>query len=197
MNNLQRFFENEVNVPHTVLSLKLQPLSLRHMMWLQHLESPLIYTAKPVTLEDLELAVLVCSSKDNEETLKKLSSTAGGWFEKLVQHGWRWLNRSKVKDAKALQGEIRKFLAYQDDCCCLPEFMQSKGAQKTEEKMPYMLTYAAALIKSTGWSEETVFNMPLGKVIWYNSVFGYLNTGETNVLSDEAREGINMLKQLS
>lgn len=204
MNNLQRYFENEVNVPHTVLGWQLQPLSLRHMMWLQHLESPLLNTDKVTTLQDLELAVLVCSSKSHEETLSNLGIKPGKgllkrcrWeMRKKALNWWCASNRKKISTGKALQDEIRKFLAYQDDYCCLPSFTP-KDSQATHEKVPYLLVYAAALIKSTGWSEETVFNMPVGKVIWFNTTFGYLNTGETNILSDKERHAMEMLKQIS
>jgi hypothetical protein len=191
MTNAQRYFENVVNVPHTVLGIKLQPLCILHFLWLQHLESPLIQTDKPATIEDLELAVIVCSSLSNEEILAKLSTPALLSLERLKRLMWHRSNRKA--DLKA---ELLKFIAYQDDYCSLPAFMGNDG-NTIDEKLPWLLLYQAALIKSTGWSEQEVVTMPLGKVVWLNTAFGYLNSGECSVVSDKEAKAMELLRSLT
>lgn len=181
--NTAKFFESYVNVPHSVLGVKLNPLSLLHYLWLHHLESPLITTGKEGSLADLELAALICSSSSSEEILRKINRK--GFFAKV----WRYRNRYRQLNLEALA-----FLAYHDDYVSLPLFGDTKGE---EEKLPYLLLYAANLIKATGWSEEVVFTMPLGKLIWLNVAFSYLNSGKTNVISDWEQAATAALKALT
>jgi len=182
--NNSRCLENWVNVPHTVLGKRLAPFCLLHLQWLEHLGSPLFFTSQQATLSDLELAVLICSSRSSEEILSRLQSKSP------VLSFWRWRNRKKP-----LVGEIKAFLAYQDDFCSLPEFATKDGGQ-TVEKIPCLLLQLATLIKETGWRQGDVLTMPVGQVVWLNSAFSYLSTGETAVVSDKERAAMAALDAL-
>lgn len=171
MDNVSRYFEALVNIQHRLLGIPLQPFCLLHLLWLGQIGSPLIATSQPLKMADLELAALVCSSRTSEEILKKL---------KKPRRFWRFQNRFAE-----LTKETKAFLAYQDDHCSLPEFGDASGGY--HERLPSLLLQAATLIKETGWDEQTVMTLPLGKVIWYNSAFAYLRTGETSVVSDRER----------
>lgn len=180
MDNVARYFEALVNVPHRVLGKRLEPFCLLHILWLEQLNSPLVATSEPLAMADLELAALICSSKTSEEILTKI---------KKPRPLWRYRNRFRD-----LKNETRKFLTYQDDHCALPEFADSNHGN--HERLPSLLLSAAALIKETGWSEETVMTLPLGKVVWYNAAYGYLASGETRVVSDRERVAMEALTSL-
>lgn len=180
MENVARYFEALVNIPHKVLGKRLEPFSLLHVLWLEQLKSPLIHTSETMKTADLELAALVCSSRTSEEILTKIREP---------RRLWRFRNRYRD-----LAQETRKFLAYQDDYCALPEFAESGGV--FHERLPSLLLQAASLIKETGWSEQHVMTLPLGKVIWFNSAFSYLRTGETSIVSDTERAAMEALTAL-
>lgn len=181
MDNVSRFFESLVNVEHTVLGVRLRPFCLLHLLWLTQLKSPLVETSLPMTLGALELAALICSSKTSEEILTKI---------KKPRRLWRFWNRYRT-----LQQETKRFLAYQDDHCALPEYSDAQG--NSIERLPSLLLQAASIIKETGWSEQTVMNLPLGKLLWYNAAYAYLRSGETSVVSDHDRAAFEALRALT
>lgn len=188
MTNNDSFYESWLNVSHKVLGCKLQPLSLNHLLFLYQIESPVVYTSKPITLKDLEIAVLVCSSKSTEEILDKIKpSNYLNPFQILQRY--LWLRKNKHRN---FEEESLKFISYYSDYCSLPVMLETEG--ETNQAIPFQLVHAANLIKNTGWSESTVFSMSVGKVIWLNLAFGYLKSGETNVMSDKELEAVKMLK---
>jgi len=180
MDNVARYFEALVNVPHRVLGKRLEPFCLLHVLWLEQLRSPLLLTSETLKMADVELAALICSSRTSEEILTKI---------KEPRRLWRFRNRFRD-----LTQEARNFLAYQDDYCALPEFAETGGSY--HERLPSLLLQAASLIKETGWTDEHVMTLPLGKVIWFNSAFAYLRTGETSVVSDRERAAMEALTAL-
>jgi hypothetical protein len=182
--NRDKFLECFANVPHFLLGKKLQPLCLLHFLWLEHIGSPLVETSKAIKISDLELAALICSSHSSAEILSKLSANT------LQRRFWRFCNGFRNPEK-----ETRRFLAYQDDYCSLPDFGDSGGEKN--ETIPWLLLQAASLIKETGWSEETVFTYPIGKLIWFNVAFGYLHSGETGVVSDKERAAMEALARLT
>ena len=189
MTTTQSFLENWINAEHSLLGRTLEPLSLRHLLWLHAIQSPLVITDKTVTLADLELAALICSSTSDAQLTFFNAQKLPCW-RKWSEHFWRWKNKGCD-----LQQETIAFLRYQDDYLKLPEFWEAKK-NAGDCPLPYLLTHAAGLIANTGWSEETVFNMPIGKVIWLNIAFAFFKTGETNVMGDSdiaAREALSAL----
>lgn len=174
----EAFLEAWINYPHTLLGRKLRPLCLRHLLWLHALKSPLVLTSQPVTLQDLEIAALVCGSSSDEEIVTGLNVKELSPFASFRLKLWHRSNRRR--DPKA---EAKAFLAYQDDYLKLPETYDS-GGSGPDCALPWLLMRAAALIQQTGWSEATVYNLPLGKLLWLNIAFAYLTTGETNVMTD-------------
>lgn len=178
MTSQDALFESFVNVPHAVLGTSLQPLCLRHLLWLHQFNSPLVETSRPTTLQDLELAVQICRSTTHEETIASLQIMRMPLVKRLRHHFWR-----KANGKLDLKAEVVKWVSYYDDHLRLPQFYDSK--KESDLKLPWLLLHASALIKSTGWNEEQVWGMPIGQVIFYNLAFGYLNTGESNIISDK------------
>ena len=127
MTNAAIFFETLVNLKHEVLGLELKPFCILHLLWLQHIASPLFVTSAPVTIEDLELAAIICSSATNEEILAKL--TPRNRWQRFLRN--RWHRRNRRLD---LTTAVKSFLAYQDDFCSLPQFASKE--QNRDEKLP-------------------------------------------------------------
>jgi len=180
--NGSKFLENYVNLTHKILGKTLKPFCLLHLLWLENIGSPLFKTSEAVTLSDLEIAVLICSSSSSEEILKKLSRKRRLW------HLWN--------TRRDLQEESKAFIVYQDDFASMPTFSDSEKGESLEQ-IPWLLTQMAALIRETGWQEESILLMPLGKVIWYNSAFCYLATGNTSIISDKEQAASLALEQLT
>jgi hypothetical protein len=187
--NSAKFFENYVNITHEVLGIKLKPFCLLHLLWLENIESPFFHTSENVSLSDLEIAALICSSNSSEEILAKLN--VKGWVRTLRKRFWHYRN-----ERRALDSEIKRFLAYQDDFACLPNHRRVESDERAEA-LPTFLVQAAAIIKETGWAQETVFALPLGQIIWLNSAFAYLSTGKTSVISDKETAARFALRQLT
>ncbi len=186
MGNTAQFFESFVNVSHKVLGIELKPFSLNHYLWLEQLDSPLV-NSSPCAMADLEVAVLICSQVTNEQIQDRLS--ASNLWRRMRRASWR-----KKNEKRDLTNSFNSFIAYQNDYLALPRFAPPSG--ETEEKLPWLLVTASAVIRNTGWSEETVFQMPIGKVFWFASVFALLKNGETNVISDKAQGAEDALRTL-
>lgn len=188
MNNADIFFETLVNVRHEVLGLELKPFCILHLLWLQHIASPLFLTSKRIEIQDVEIAVIICSSSSSEEILAKLNPSSF-WQRHLRK---RWHRRNRREDLGRI---VKQFLAYQDDYCSLPQLFTKD--ENRDEKLPWLLLYTTGLIKATGWNLEKVLALPLGQVIWLNIAFGYLASGETSVISDRERAAMDALRALT
>lgn len=193
MNNEQAFAESFINLFHTVLGKRLRPLSLNHLIWLYNIESPLVFTDKETTLADLELATLICSQDTHERILRAIDGKARRLPGKFAKYFWRFVNCN----CRNFNTELKRFIAYQDDYLALPKFFPNDETKESNDSIPWLLLHATALIKATGWSEETVFKLPIGKLLWFNLAFGFLNTGETRILSDKEQQAIDALKSLT
>jgi len=183
------FFESVINVEHTLCRLKLRPLCLAHLLWLYAVKSPLVETERPVTLADLEIAALICSSRSEAQIALRLGVSKQSLFLRARLGLWR-LRNSKL-DSRT---EAKRFLAYQEDYIALPETEESNG--EDEVKLPWLLMHAAACIAATGWKESEVYFLPLGRLLWLNMAFGYLKTGKSTVISEKELNAREALKSL-
>lgn len=190
MTNADCFFESFTNVEHTILGRKLKPFSLLHLIWLYQINSPLVYTSLKTTLADLEIAALICSGETNEHIVKEIGKKQSKW-KRITRYLWRC--RNKKRDFEA---ELKKFIAYNDDYISLPKFFP-KDEKESNESLPWFLLHAAALIRQTGWAEQTVFSMPVGKIIWFNLAFGYLESGNTSIMSEKEQAAAAALQAMA
>ena len=124
---------------------------------------------------------------NNEEIFRKLHPTKAKRF-----YNWFRLRLNKF----VLETELRKWLAYQDDYATCPKMYEGDENEVSNSIFPWMFSYMASLIKATGWTEEQVIIMPVGKVLWYNLAFNYLETGETRVVSDKEQQAQEALKAM-
>jgi hypothetical protein len=178
VSNLARFFESAVNAPHKVLGRNLKPFSLLHYLWLEHVESPFVHTDKPISRADVELAVLICSCDSSNAIQARLKSSQS-WVSRILA---AWFRRKGN-----LKTDVASFLTYHEDYFCPPEYITKKDGTFYVENIPWLLNLATYIIRETGWSEETVWTMPLGKLFWYDASLRYLKSGEAHIVTDAER----------
>lgn len=177
--NTGLFLESIIHSNHKVYGYNLLPLSLFHLSLLEHYKSPLFVGGK-LKAQDINLAACICSSKNMDELNKKLGSK----IKPLLSYFYK-----PVK-------ELRKWESYYADVMSFPEMLDGDGKGKVSP-LPLSLTLAGNLIKNTGWQWDYVFyDLPVSQIIWMNTVFGYLETGDTLVIGDEHRKGEKFLMEL-
>lgn len=190
MNNADKLLENFVNVKHKLAGRTLEPFCALHFLFLSHLASPFIETHKPVTAADVRIAAAVCSARTSEEIIANLARlrTRNKGLPRLRGYFARPMD---------LEAEISAFLAYQGDFLCLPAYGSGDGDESvSEEKIPWLFLAMAAVAKATGWNEQTIITMPLGKLLWYSSAFGYLATGKCNIIGEREAAAIAAMEAL-
>lgn len=155
------FREAFENVGHRVYGYRLKPYSLWHRFCLEMLNSPVI-TGEPTSGLELYAAARVCCSQFGE--LPDLAPAKG-----LI----RRLRLSARLRQYGLQAEAKKFQAYLEDFESGPKLWPDEGGSRSPKcsEMDQGLELAAHVIRETGWTQETVWNMPIGQLRWYSAAF--------------------------
>ncbi len=175
MTNLQVFLECVVHRPHRVYGYKLRPLSLFHLAMLEQF-APTALTGL-CTPRDLKLASCICSSRDATE------------FQRKSQSIWAWLANLHKFDT-----QVTRFADYLEDYLTLPATNESKDT--TNNPFPSGLTFAAKLIKETGYDFERVYySMAVSQIYWLVMALIYLEKGESNLISDKEREIYRIIEE--
>lgn len=157
------FREAWENVPHRVYGFGLKPFSAWHRLCLEMIASPAL-TGEAITVLELYAAAKVCSSSYGY--VPDLSAPKG-WLRRM---GLRYRLRRH-----GVQAELAKFRAYLEDFDASPKFWPTEDSgpnvpQKCAE-MDRILELVSHVIKETGWSEATVWNLAIGKLNWYSAAF--------------------------
>jgi len=139
---------------HVCLGVKLPPFSLWHRFLLRAFDSPLFKKGQ-LTIHDLRLAVGVCRLKPFQCRVRKPSP---GFF--FLWHG--------------LQAEVDRFYAYCGDYISRPEWAvvpppRAKGGPPPEPRgmIPDDILVVADIIAWSGWDEEVVWALQIGRAYWY------------------------------
>jgi len=180
MTNADLFLESMVHTQHKVFGMKLKPLTLFHTSILEKYNNP-IFTGGTVTKSALEFAVIVCSSNNISEIQGKLKSK--------VLHLWFMLfDHSK---------SLTDFQAYIDDYLALPDtYAGSKEDDTSVSNIahPYALLMMANIMKHTNYQMHDLFyKLPIGALYWLNSSIAYLESGDTDIITDKDKVAINLL----
>lgn len=178
MNNRDRFYEAFIHGPHQVMGRRLQRLTLRHRLWLEAFDSPLV-TGGEASLVDLEMASRVCSIpfEDLEREIPAMVASGPGRFRRF-RFALSSLFRSATKEYNAFQ-------AYLLDHGCPPAIhgseVETVGDGEGDEiadasPLPSLLMLVTGLIRC-GWSQpEAVWRLSPGEAEWYLTG-GYLHRG--------------------
>jgi len=187
---MNRQLESWINNKHNVLGKILKPYSLHHYILMQSIDSPLLSLEKNVTISDFEIAVLICRSSFGDSLIDIINTEST--VPKLKN--WLW---HKINTRRNLALEMRKWVAYQNDYISLPTLWERNNSntdQQSNIPFEFYLLISSKVIQYTGWSEQVVYNMPIGKLVWYAMTMDYIKTGETSVMSDKEIEITGLLE---
>ena len=157
------FREAWENVPHAVFGQRLKPYSSWHRLCLEMIGSPVL-TGEPVQLLEIYAAVRICTSEYGYIPDFGAPKT---WFSRLLLR-YR-LSRYRLSD------EVNRFGEYMADFDAGPRFWSgdetTEGGQPKCSEMDRLLETVSHVIRETGWSEATVWNLAIGKLNWYSAAF--------------------------
>jgi hypothetical protein len=178
------FGEAWVNSTHRVLGKKLLPFSLWHRFQLSLLDSPVL-NGQNIQPIDLERAVDACRLVYPDSVSIKI---------RLFSFRWRLAGRN-------FGIECQNFGAYMHDYFSIPKFLPSvKKYHQTEinHPPPEEIRIFSAISTMTGWTEEKIWMLPIGKAYWYAAGHWYQSGRELDFLTPEhlvLKERIEKMRQ--
>lgn len=139
---------------HDVMGWRLKPFCLFYQLQLEFIESPLV-AGGAITFLDLAKACKICTGKWSSFIRPiKLSAASLVWHQSF----------------RNLKEEVAKFQEYLEDYFRPPKIIASVQNTSFRGTPPEMLHVFGAVAGLTGWSEETIMMMPLGKAHWLSAV---------------------------
>lgn len=172
---MEDFYEAFINCSHTALGKRLKPFCLKHCLYLEAVNSPIMRLVNgeeaEISRQDLEVAVIICSAGDILKSLKR--PNLGMKF-----HSYR-------------RG-LTAFLSYLTDFVAVPE-LWDKSDSETTLNAPWILSRAMLLLSKTSLTLNEVWNMPLGELLWYCAVFAE-QEGVAQIQSDTEKRIIEKIK---
>jgi hypothetical protein len=181
-----------------LLGVRLRKFCLWHRLLLRVVQSPLV-TGKPITMFDIRVAVGICSTQFGDSKIRKPRLYPTLLFLRSLALTFLWPWRVKGPDGKERwhQRSLRKlalaFVEYTGDYKQEPEFavIPPKSGSSSPElrgKAPPELEQAWLIAKHTGWSEEYVWNMPLGRSNWYRVLALKADGADIDFVDDNERK---------
>jgi hypothetical protein len=171
LSNNDLFLEAIFHAQHKIYGKTLKPLTLFHLLLLEkYAPNSLNGFCEP---EELIKAAGICSCKDNND-FYKMGKGFFSYFSCFYKY----------------EKQLAKWNIYLSDYFSLPESFSNKEDNNIKNNVfPFSLLMATKLIKETGYSFDYVFyTLSISQVFWLLSVLGYLETGETLILSDKEKE---------
>jgi len=181
--NKERFFEAFAHTNHRVMGRRLRKFTLYHRFWLEAMESPLVMGGS-ISILDLELASRVCACKYGTVE-RAIEGGAGGWRS---WKGWWFALRSVFVNHER---EANNWEEYLKDHVCGPNThnapMETKDGT-TYEDFPSIMDQVCAVIRGTGWTPDTVWNLGPGEAEWYMTGVYRLRGVDMKVKSEQDEE---------
>jgi len=169
-----RFAESWINDRHTVLGFELRPFCLYYRLLFEVTESPFL-TGAPFSIVELSAAVRMCRMDFGDWIRTKPLSFIDKW------------RLSRLSNRFDLGTEANKLEAYLCDHFSPPEFWH-KAQGSSHGLPPETASLAAQLINATGWTEERVWMLPIGKAYWYSALFAKIGGAELRFVSETEDE---------
>ena len=168
---MENFYEAFINCEHTALGRHLKPFSLKHCLYLEAIGSPVMKLINgdeaEIARQDLEVAVIVCSSDDVINELKRPH-----WLMNLY----------------SFKRGLTAFLSYLTDFVAVPE-LWDKSDSETTLNAPWILSRATLLLSKTNLTLGEIWDMPLGELLWYCASFAE-QEGLGQIQSEEEKKMI-------
>jgi hypothetical protein len=133
---------------------------------------------------DLRLAVRICGTRFPQ------LPALGGWAQAAD-----WLGSWGC----GLELETARFRAYLEDYNALPQLWRGERPKRAPgEREPVGLPWALGIVTgicgSTGWSAETVWDMPVGQAYWYHIGFAMGKGSGVDLMSEGEMLAIERVK---
>lgn len=163
-----------------IMGYKLRPFSLRHMLYLEAIESPMFTGKGPVTStpEDLLVFLRVCSSVHPSEAFRKPSIAD------------RWNIARMTISSEYLYTQISKCVDYMHTCSSVPRvYRKEDGTSTKKENIPGPLSIATGLMSRIGFSKDEAWDCTIGQGIWYLTAYAESEGVDVKILTtqDEAK----------
>lgn len=163
MRNRERFYEAFAHTGHRVMGRRLRRFTLRHRLWLEVLESPLVGGGE-CAMTDLELASMVCAipwQKLDDRVPRLLDKE---WWARPLRwyRKWRFALGCLVRRADR---QYAGFQAYLMDHGCPPAGYYEQKIEEAE-KVPGVLSLVTGLMRGAGMGLE-VWGLSPGEGEWY------------------------------
>ena len=147
-------------------------------MTLQVIRHPMLMDDPNIDVEDVLIAMRVCSGHNGIESLAHPPT----WREK-------WLNAKMAWNAELIADTVLGFKEYTEAYSTQPKVWKTEDEEKKieikKQKIPEQLLLATLLIKNTTLTEEEVWTMPIGKASWYVTALAFLEGADIDTISTE------------
>lgn len=178
-------------VPETwdIMGYRLRPFSLRHIMYLEALQSPLVCPPGPATAtpEDLLVFLRVCSEVHPSKAFRKPS---------LMD---RWRIVRLTADTEFFFKALSEIAEYTRICSSVPVVYEKEADAKAvtkKEGIPPPLSLAVSLMSRCGFTKDEAWDCTLGQAIWYATTYAksegvdirILTTDDEKVIDNERAE---------
>lgn len=151
-----------------VCGRKLRPFSLLHSAQLEALDSPIWANSNEPEPGDLSIAAQICASEKPVIEFKQLA--------RETEDDWRaWFNYLEVCAARPMMKEAVKTAVGS----CL--------------NAPTEMLIATYLLRMTALTEERIWSMPYGLVMWYMESTREQETGESMILTQEESDELDRM----
>lgn len=187
--------------PHRVLGKKLRRFCLWHRLLLRTLDNPLL-VGGDITFFDLRTAVGVCQLAYGHSKVRRPWLVPALIMVKAIAVAL--LSKNPKNEAglnpyqRALAKVAEQFYEYCGDYIQKPEYSiipktGATGARR--ERAPQELEEAASVIAFSGWSEEYVWNLPMGKISWYLMMHQRILGNDIDLLGEQEMQYQEELKE--
>jgi hypothetical protein len=163
-----------------ILGKNLKPFCLKYRLWLQAIGSPFLEPDKEIKIEDLIIALKVCSGESLDRA--KFSDY------------WSAIKLTLFKDVRI--NAFKAFIDYSMTNPSWPKFYEnSKNSSGSSTGLPWELSVIANLTRN-GISYEEALNMPEASAMWLSTAFGIQAGAKLDLLTTDDEALIDHLAKL-
>lgn len=163
-----------------ILGKNLKPFCLKYRLWLQAIESPFLEANKEIKIDDLIIALKICSG----ESLDRAK-----WSDY-----WTALKLTLFKDTRV--NAFKAFVNYSQTHDNYPKFYDnSNKSSGSSTGLPWELSIIANLCRN-GISYEEALNMPEASAMWLSTAFSMHSGAKLDLLTTDDEALIDHLAKL-
>jgi len=163
-----------------ILGKNLKPFCLKYRLWLQAIGSPFLEPDKEIKIEDLIIALKVCSGESLDRA--KFSDY------------WSAIKLTLFKDTRL--AAFKAFVDYSMTNDSWPKFYdKSKNSSGSSTGLPWELSVIANLTRN-GISYEEALNMPEASAMWLSTAFSIHAGAKLDLLTTDDEALIDHLAKL-